>query len=331
MLRRQFVETPQFPRPGCRGRGGHDDHGPGRPGRHHRDRGRPRRTGRRRWSRRRSRAGRAAVAGREDRPTRRHRGHPVRPRHPRLLGGAPGAVLRGDPGQRDEVAGRRAGAGRLRLVRRRPPGRLRRRRTASWCAATRCAGTTSCPTGSPPAWRTGASAPRSCGPCSAARVHRGHPLPRPDLAVGRRQRVLPRRGPVRPGPEQLLDHQPRPGRHPDAFRWAHEADPGALLFYNDYNIGGEDGTNAKSDAVYAWLQQMLARACRSTASATRATSTPSTAGTRSCCSRTWSGTRASASRWPSPRRTCAPSSTGRPTRCRPTTWPCSRTRTSSRR
>jgi endo-1,4-beta-xylanase len=44
----------------------------------------------------------------------------------------------------------------------------------------------------------------------------------------------------------------------DAFRWAHQADPHALLFYNDYNIAGEDGTNAKSDAVYAWLKQMLA-------------------------------------------------------------------------
>jgi endo-1,4-beta-xylanase len=45
---------------------------------------------------------------------------------------------------------------------------------------------------------------------------------------------------------------------PDAFRWAHAADPNALLFYNDYNIGGEDGTNAKSNAVYAYLQQLLA-------------------------------------------------------------------------
>ena len=43
---------------------------------------------------------------------------------------------------------------------------------------------------------------------------------------------------------------------PQAFRWAREADPGALLMYNDYNIAGEDGTNAKSDAAYAWLQQM---------------------------------------------------------------------------
>ena len=44
---------------------------------------------------------------------------------------------------------------------------------------------------------------------------------------------------------------------PQAFQWAHQADPHAELFYNDYNIAGEDGSNAKSDAVYAWLQQML--------------------------------------------------------------------------
>ncbi|HXM56383.1 MAG TPA: endo-1,4-beta-xylanase, partial [Candidatus Dormibacteraeota bacterium] len=45
----------------------------------------------------------------------------------------------------------------------------------------------------------------------------------------------------------------------DAFRWAHQADPHALLFYNDYNIAGEDGTNAKSDAVFAWVQLMRAQ------------------------------------------------------------------------
>jgi endo-1,4-beta-xylanase len=44
----------------------------------------------------------------------------------------------------------------------------------------------------------------------------------------------------------------------DAFRWAHAADPHALLFYNDYNIGGEDGSNAKSDAAFAFVKQLKA-------------------------------------------------------------------------
>jgi endo-1,4-beta-xylanase len=42
----------------------------------------------------------------------------------------------------------------------------------------------------------------------------------------------------------------------DAFRWAHAADPKALLFYNDYNIAGEDGSNAKFNAAYAFVKDL---------------------------------------------------------------------------
>lgn len=39
-----------------------------------------------------------------------------------------------------------------------------------------------------------------------------------------------------------------------AFRWAHEADPNALLFYNDYNA---EGLGPKSDAVYNLVKNLL--------------------------------------------------------------------------
>lgn len=39
-----------------------------------------------------------------------------------------------------------------------------------------------------------------------------------------------------------------------AFRWAHEADPGALLFYNDY---GAEGMGRKSDAVYELVKGLV--------------------------------------------------------------------------
>ena len=42
----------------------------------------------------------------------------------------------------------------------------------------------------------------------------------------------------------------------DAFRWAHQADPSAQLFYNDYNI---EYSSPKVDAVYALVKQMKAQ------------------------------------------------------------------------
>ena len=41
-----------------------------------------------------------------------------------------------------------------------------------------------------------------------------------------------------------------------AFRWAHEANPQAHLFYNDY---GAEGLNSKSDAIYTLVKDMLQR------------------------------------------------------------------------
>jgi endo-1,4-beta-xylanase len=45
----------------------------------------------------------------------------------------------------------------------------------------------------------------------------------------------------------------------DAFRWAHAADPHALLCYNDYNIAGEDGSNAKFNAAFAMVKSLVAQ------------------------------------------------------------------------
>jgi endo-1,4-beta-xylanase len=42
-----------------------------------------------------------------------------------------------------------------------------------------------------------------------------------------------------------------------AFRWAHEADPKALLFYNEG--GHSEGLNRKSEAMYAMLKDFKAR------------------------------------------------------------------------
>ncbi|MEO3750536.1 endo-1,4-beta-xylanase [Streptomyces sp. B6B3] len=45
-----------------------------------------------------------------------------------------------------------------------------------------------------------------------------------------------------------------PGIVADAFRWAHEADPEALLFFNDYGV---ESDNAKSDAYHDLIQDLL--------------------------------------------------------------------------
>jgi endo-1,4-beta-xylanase len=44
-----------------------------------------------------------------------------------------------------------------------------------------------------------------------------------------------------------------------AFRWAHEADPEALLFYNDFGI---ESLNNKSNAVYKTIESLLKKACQ---------------------------------------------------------------------
>lgn len=50
-----------------------------------------------------------------------------------------------------------------------------------------------------------------------------------------------------------------PGYIADAFRWAHQADPRAKLFYNDFNL---ESLGPKSDAALALVQQLRAQGVR---------------------------------------------------------------------
>jgi len=71
---------------------------------------------------------------------------------------------------------------------------------------------------------------------------------------------LDENGRVRDSPWYNLPGIGFAGRGPayieQAFRWAHEADPRALLFYND---GGAEGLNRKSDTVYAMVRDFRQR------------------------------------------------------------------------
>jgi endo-1,4-beta-xylanase len=49
---------------------------------------------------------------------------------------------------------------------------------------------------------------------------------------------------------------PGTGYVEQAFKWAHAADPRAVLFYNDYDA---EGLNAKSNAIYAMAKDFVAR------------------------------------------------------------------------
>ena len=62
-------------------------------------------------------------------------------------------------------------------------------------------------------------------------------------------------GPIRLRPQNIWIERLGPGIIADAFRWAHEADPEALLFFNDYAV---EGINAKSDAYYELIKDLLA-------------------------------------------------------------------------
>ena len=55
--------------------------------------------------------------------------------------------------------------------------------------------------------------------------------------------------------ESIWRRELGPGYLADAFRWAHEADPDAQLFYNDCNV---EGMNPKSDAMYALVAELRA-------------------------------------------------------------------------
>jgi endo-1,4-beta-xylanase len=107
-----------------------------------------------------------------------------------------------------------------------------------------------------PTWLTAGVADGSIGPAQLRQILRQHILDEAGHFRGRiwQWDVVNEAFNDDGTPRQTLWlQQLGPGYIADAFRWAHQADPRALLFYNDYNI---EGVNAKSDAVYALVQSL---------------------------------------------------------------------------
>ena len=121
------------------------------------------------------------------------------------------------------------------------------------------------PTGSPTVSPTARSATPSSAPAAQAHHRRGVSLPRARSGSGTSPTSSSRtRGTPTPLPDGIngddfwVQHLGE-GVIADAFRWAHQADPHALLFYNDFNIGGEDGTTRRRTPSYDWVKKMLAQ------------------------------------------------------------------------
>ena len=60
--------------------------------------------------------------------------------------------------------------------------------------------------------------------------------------------------------ENVFYRKMGPGYIEECFRWAHEADPDAMLLYNDNKVEGMNGPNkAKADAFYTLLAGLVRR------------------------------------------------------------------------
>ncbi len=134
------------------------------------------------------------------------------------------------------------------------------------------------PTGSPPASRTARSAVAAHVATRTAHFHRGGPVPGPDLAVGRRQRVLPRRQP-RPASTRTTSGSPISARASSRRRSSGRTRRTRMRCSSTTTTTSPARTARTPRATRSTrgCGRCWTRACPSTASATRGTSTPSSA------------------------------------------------------